>query len=90
VLLTPEEISAAKLSVDYPALSILGGDIRGGSRAYGCSPWKRRKKPGCGFVIWKSMKGHEITPEQAKQRSSRAAPGRSSSATGRARSPDDW
>ena len=44
-----------------------GGEIRGNSRAYGCSSWKSRKNPGCGFVIWKSMKGREITPEQAKQ-----------------------
>src|SRR5205807_1062885 len=44
-----------------------GGDIRGNSRAYGCSSWKSRKNPGCGFVIWKSTKGREITPEEAKQ-----------------------
>src|SRR6478752_4363658 len=44
-----------------------GGEIRGNSRAYGCSSWKSRKNPGCGFVIWKSRKGREITPEQAKQ-----------------------
>jgi len=44
-----------------------GGEIRGNSRAYGCSSWKSRKNPGCGFVIWKSMKGRDITPEEAKQ-----------------------
>src|SRR6476660_5124832 len=44
-----------------------GGEIRGNSRAYGCSSWKSRKNPGCGFVIWKSMKGREITPEEARQ-----------------------
>jgi DNA topoisomerase III len=44
-----------------------GGEIRGNSRAYGCSSWKSRKNPGCGFVIWKSMKGREITAEEAKQ-----------------------
>jgi ssDNA-binding Zn-finger/Zn-ribbon topoisomerase 1 len=44
-----------------------GGDIRGNSRAYGCSSWKSRKNPGCGFVIWKSTKGRDITPEEAKQ-----------------------
>ncbi|HEY0387236.1 MAG TPA: DNA topoisomerase 3 [Gaiellales bacterium] len=43
-----------------------GGEIRGNSRAYGCSSWKSRKNPGCGFVIWKSTKGREITPEEAK------------------------
>jgi DNA topoisomerase-3 len=44
-----------------------GGEIRGNSRAYGCSSWKSKKNPGCGFVIWKSMKGREITPDEAKQ-----------------------
>jgi DNA topoisomerase-3 len=44
-----------------------GGEIRANSRAYGCSSWKSRKNPGCGFVIWRSMKGREITPEEAKQ-----------------------
>ena len=42
------------------------GQIRENSRAYGCSSWKSKKNPGCGFVIWKSMKGHEITPDEAK------------------------
>jgi DNA topoisomerase-3 len=44
-----------------------GGDIKENSRAYGCSSWKSRKNPGCGFVIWKSTKGREITPAEAKQ-----------------------
>ena len=37
------------------------GEIRENSRAYGCSSWKSRKEPGCGFVIWKSTKGRQIT-----------------------------
>jgi DNA topoisomerase III len=44
-----------------------GGEIRSNSRAYGCSSWKSKKNPGCGFVIWKSTKGREITPEEAKR-----------------------
>ena len=43
-----------------------GGQIRENSRAYGCSSWKSKKNPGCGFVIWKSMKGRDITPDEAK------------------------
>jgi hypothetical protein len=43
-----------------------GGEIRGNSRAYGCSSWKSKKNPGCGFVIWKSLKGRDITPDEAK------------------------
>jgi DNA topoisomerase-3 len=44
-----------------------GGEIRENARAYGCSSWKSRKEPGCGFVIWKSQKGRAISPEEAKQ-----------------------
>jgi len=43
-----------------------GGDIRENTRAYGCSSWKSKKNPGCGFVIWKSTKGREIQPDDAK------------------------
>jgi DNA topoisomerase-3 len=43
-----------------------GGQIRENSRAYGCSSWKSKKNPGCGFVIWKSMKGRDITPDEAR------------------------
>jgi DNA topoisomerase-3 len=44
-----------------------GGEIRENSRAYGCSSWKSRKDPGCGFVIWKSTKGRAITADEARQ-----------------------
>ena len=44
-----------------------GGEIRENSRAYGCSSWKSRKEPGCGFVIWKSTKGRQITADEARQ-----------------------
>ena len=27
------------------------------SRAFGCTSWKSRKEPGCGFVIWKRQRG---------------------------------
>jgi DNA topoisomerase-3 len=43
------------------------GEIRENSRAYGCSSWKSRKEPGCGFVIWKSTKGRQITADEARQ-----------------------
>jgi DNA topoisomerase-3 len=43
-----------------------GGEIRENSRAFGCSSWKSKKNPGCGFVIWKSTKGREITADDAK------------------------
>jgi DNA topoisomerase III len=45
-----------------------GGQIVENSRAYGCTSWKSRKNPGCGFVIWKREKGHDVTPEEAAER----------------------
>jgi DNA topoisomerase III len=45
-----------------------GGEIHENSRAYGCSSWKSRKNPGCGFVIWKREKGHDVTREEAAER----------------------
>jgi len=55
-----------------------GGQIVENSRAYGCTSWKSRKNPGCGFVIWKKERGKEpITREQAIERlaAARAAAG---------------
>ncbi|MGD9694503.1 MAG: DNA topoisomerase 3 [Thermoleophilia bacterium] len=45
-----------------------GGQIVENSRAYGCTSWKSRKNPGCGFVIWKREKGHDVTREEAAAR----------------------
>jgi DNA topoisomerase-3 len=44
-----------------------GETIRENSRAYGCTSWKSREEPGCGFVIWKRVGGRTITPEIARQ-----------------------
>jgi len=41
--------------------------IRENSRAYGCTSWKSREEPGCGFVIWKRVAGRTLTPELARQ-----------------------
>ncbi|HWH14762.1 MAG TPA: DNA topoisomerase 3 [Miltoncostaeaceae bacterium] len=45
-----------------------GGQIVENSRAYGCTSWKSRKNPGCGFVIWKREKGHEVSREEAAEK----------------------
>ncbi len=44
-----------------------GEIIRENARAYGCTSWKSREEPGCGFVIWKRVAGRAITPEIARQ-----------------------
>jgi len=44
-----------------------GEIIRENSKAYGCTSWKSREEPGCGFVIWKRVAGRTLTPEIARQ-----------------------
>ncbi len=44
-----------------------GEIIRENSKAYGCTSWKSREEPGCGFVIWKRVAGRTLTPETARQ-----------------------
>jgi DNA topoisomerase III len=44
-----------------------GEIIKENSRAYGCTSWKSREEPGCGYVIWKRIAGRTITPEIARQ-----------------------
>src|SRR5262245_40710689 len=41
------------------------GEIRENRIAYGCSSWQSREQPGCGFVIWKTIKGRSISPGEA-------------------------
>ena len=47
--------------------AVTGEIIRENSRAYGCTSWKGREEPGCGFVIWKQVAGRTLTPEIARQ-----------------------
>jgi DNA topoisomerase-3 len=46
-----------------------GGEIIERGRSYGCTSWKSRKEPGCGYVIWKKVRGQkgEVDIETAKQ-----------------------
>src|SRR5688572_21223470 len=41
--------------------------IRENSKAYGCTSWKSKEEPGCGFVIWKQVAGRTLTPEVVRQ-----------------------
>jgi DNA topoisomerase-3 len=44
-----------------------GEIIKENAKAYGCTSWKSREEPGCGFVIWKRVAGRTLTPEIARQ-----------------------
>ena len=39
--------------------------IRENARAYGCTSWKSREEAGCGFVIWRSIAGRQLMPDEA-------------------------
>jgi DNA topoisomerase III len=44
-----------------------GEIIKENAKAYGCTSWKSREEPGCGFVIWKRVASRTLTPEIARQ-----------------------
>ena len=46
-----------------------GGDIVERTKSYGCTSWKSRTETGCGFVIWKRVRGQkdEVDVETARQ-----------------------
>src|SRR4051794_35707439 len=43
------------------------GEIRENRRGFGCSSWKSKDDPGCGFTIWKSQKGFTITAADVRR-----------------------
>ena len=45
-----------------------GGQIVERQRSFGCTSWKSKKSPGCGYVIFKTPRGlgREIGREEAK------------------------
>jgi DNA topoisomerase-3 len=45
-----------------------GGEIIERGKSYGCTSWKSRTNAGCGFVIWKREKGHDVSREEAVAR----------------------
>jgi DNA topoisomerase-3 len=47
--------------------AVTGEIIKENSKAYGCTSWKSREEPGCGFVIWKRVASRTLTPEVARQ-----------------------
>jgi DNA topoisomerase-3 len=36
-------------------------------KGFGCSTWTSREAPGCGFVVWKSIAGRQITEEIVRE-----------------------
>ncbi len=41
------------------------GEIMERTKSYGCTSWKSKSKPGCGYVIWRKQQGREITRDEA-------------------------
>ena len=62
--LTAEEVRAQRAEIGPCPNG--DGIIRENRAAYGCSSWKSKEEPGCGFVIWKQQKGRSISPGEAR------------------------
>ncbi len=41
--------------------------IRENARAFGCTSWKSKEETGCGFVIWRTIAGRQIMPDEARE-----------------------
>ena len=67
--LTPEELrpERAELGLCPRCGAETGEIIRENRFGYGCTSWKSKEQPGCGFVIWKKVAGRTLTPELARQ-----------------------
>ncbi len=70
-----EHIAAGRSSADLPderevldPCPVCDGQIIERGRSYGCTSWKSRKEPGCGYVIWKKVRGRkgEVDLETAR------------------------
>ncbi len=67
--LTPDElrVERAELGLCPRCGAETGEIIRENRFAYGCTSWKSKDEPGCGFVVWKKIAGRTLTPELARQ-----------------------
>lgn len=67
--LTPEELRVERAELGpCPRCGAKTGEIIRENRfAFGCTSWKSKEEPGCGFVIWKKVAGRTLTPEIARQ-----------------------
>lgn len=45
---------------------VCGGDIHIGQRAYNCANFRNESNP-CKFSIWRSIGGHNVTVEEARE-----------------------
>jgi DNA topoisomerase-3 len=67
--LTPDELRVERVELGLcPRCGEETGEvIRENRFGYGCTSWKSKEEPGCGFVIWKKVAGRTLTPELARQ-----------------------
>src|SRR6476646_3190158 len=43
------------------------GEIKENRAAFGCSSYKSKKDPGCGFTVWKNQAGFTVTADEVRQ-----------------------
>jgi DNA topoisomerase-3 len=44
-----------------------GEPVKETARAFGCSSWKSKEDPGCGFTLWKEIAGRRLSADEARE-----------------------
>ena len=62
--LPPEALRLQRRDLDITCPRCGEGHLQSRTRkGFGCSTWKSAEEPGCGFVIWKSIGGKQLTED---------------------------
>ncbi|MDX6563533.1 MAG: topoisomerase [Gaiellales bacterium] len=61
--LPPEALRFQRRDLDITCPRCGEGHLIENAKGFGCSTWKSAEEPGCGFVIWKSIGGKQLTED---------------------------
>ena len=61
--LPPEALRFQRRDLDIICPRCGEGHLIENAKGFGCSTWKSAEEPGCGFVIWKSIGGKQLTED---------------------------
>jgi len=62
--LTPDALNAGRRPLTECPMPACTGQVVAGKRGWGCTSWRSREEPGCGFVIWVEQSGRKLTEKQ--------------------------
>jgi DNA topoisomerase-3 len=61
--LPPEALRFQRRDLDIVCPRCGKGHLIENAKGFGCSTWQSAEEPGCGFVIWKSIGGKQLTED---------------------------